>query len=190
MDENKTVQISLPYAATSLLLILVSFAVSAYTIVVPESLIGVIASVMMFVALFAALFYILRGCKKDAAKYFKTFVATFTIAEAVNIISLCVATSTVFSVKVLALIFLFDVVLLGLLVYVLVKKDLGVKKTTAMGVLIMIFSAIDFVKGIIISKSTATPNEALIGFATFSLGLTMMFMIYAKYKDKSARGTK
>lgn len=196
MDENNTpqqngsAQLSSVYAGISLLLILVSFAVCAYTIVIPESIIGVFASVFMLLALFAGLFYILKGCKKDAAKYFQTFVAAFTIAEAVSIISLCVATSTIFSAKVLALIFLFDVVLLALLVYLLIKKDLGVKKTVTMGLAILVFSAIDFIKGIMISAKAGAPNEALIGFATLSLGLTLLFMIYAKYKDKAARGSK
>ncbi len=190
MNENKSAELSTAYAAISLLLILVSFAVCAYTIMIPESIVGIVASAFNFLALFAALFYILRGCKKDAAKYFKYFVAAFTIAEAVNIISLCIATSTVFSAKILALIFVFDIALLIFLLIVLLKKDLGAKKTISMGLIIAILSIVDFVKGIIVSTAAGTPNEALIGFTTLALGLTMLFMIYAKYKDKAARGTK
>lgn len=134
----------------------------------------------------AALFYIFKGYTKDAAKYFKTFLASFTLLCFLVVVNACMletpSLTTVFT-QMLAFTFL---------IVLVVAKNLGKIKSFIYGAIILalhlfylIFALVQYFNpDSILPKITlwyAIPNAVLAGL--------LLVFVAAKYRDKAARGS-
>lgn len=138
-----------------------------------------LAAILGFVS---AVYYVFMGYSKDAAKYYKEFVALFVIFELVR----TVAIGAQYQAGLLAA---FAAVAYGCGVALLFGKDLGKNCSFWLAGVAIICSI-----GSIVAAASMNAEmkffELMMSGCQFALTFMLGTMTYAKYLDKEARGTK
>ena len=151
---------------------------------------GLIADFLELAALVLALFYLFKGYKKAAAKYYHWFLVSFTIAVVFNLGFDIIAATLNGVTAILGL------GIYGMLCILAVAKDLGKKNSMILGVLILAESIILLVVTLVYTPGIIRGGDALTTQGIIRAGvqqcmaIILNVMIIAKYKDKAARGSK
>ena len=163
---------------------------AARTAVSPEADIYLqISSLCAMPAMLYAAYYLLAGFGKNAAKYYKLFAALFLFFEAVVLIAL-------FLSRAAALPLLLTACVLVLLAVLLFVKNLGKTVSLTLCALIFVLCVIRLITGIAAHPGPALGGDAygtlLMGRSAIGVILALLLGVlnYAKYVDKTARGTK
>ena len=143
-----------------------------------------VTAILTVLALIAALVYVLKGAKKNAAGYFKLFMAFYALAEFSSIISSSgQAVDQPAAVAVNAAIF-------ALLILLTVGTDLGKTKSYLICGGILVLALVSLVGAIILFGGTALGLVlTLRAAANLVLAVLTCAMVIAKYVDKTRRGT-
>ena len=143
-----------------------------------------ITALLTVLALLAALIYILRGAKKNAAGFFKLFMSFYALAEFFSIISSSsLAVDQPAAVAVNAAIF-------ALLILLAAGTDLGKAKSFLICGGIFVLSLVSVVGAIILFGGTPLGIVlTLRAGAHMLLAVLTGIMVIAKYIDKTRRGT-
>ena len=157
---------------------------------------GLIVDICHISAVIFSIFYALSGYKKDAAKHFHWFMASYAIAALISLIFLfSLHSGETNSVAIYALAFN-RAVAYGILCILTVARDLGKKKSVVLGNALEILAIGAFFVSYITYPGAARGGIALYSQITISSAAEMCLatitnlMIVAKYKDKEARGSK
>ena len=137
-------------------------------------------SIVCIIALVFGLFYSLNGYKKDAAKYYKSFMYLFFVS---SVLSLLVPSIAPLSGKTNYFIASINVIILVLVFLLAFIKDLGVNKSTNISMLILILNIVKLFYNVQITVF-------LLGFSNLVLACILCVFVSAKYADKEARGAK
>ena len=140
----------------------------------------IISSIMAIACLVFAGFYILNGYTKDAAKYYKVFGALLAVKYLTGILSGTTNRSTPFGIMVISLSLVIVLVLL-------LSENLGKTKSLVLCGLLVIIGVVDIVVHIKMDMSTYALIAKLV---KIDLACLYGIMTYAKYLDKTERGTK
>lgn len=141
-------------------------------------------------AIIFSLVYLLYGYKKNAADYFKFFMLFLALKELLAIESMLVEEGApIYAVVIVA------TMMLGFVVLAF-GKDLGKKKSTIACAIVVGLSVLTLIVGMMYTPKDLTKN-VLVGITLNIFNLTRVLMtsitaimVYAKYEDKYARGTK
>ena len=142
--------------------------------------IRIISTVIRLLALLYAGFYILSGYRKDAAKYFKIFGILYLFSTVLGLISCISNTPTVLSV-------IFYVLSIIAILALAFAKDLGKAKSFVLcGILVALQIALSV--SVYLQADPAIVKINM--FISMDLACLFGIMTYAKYLDKTERGTK
>ena len=153
-----------------------------------------VSSVLSVLALIAGMAYIFMGCKKSAVKFFRGFMALYALNAVANIANASQSEIGTASTPVLGL--LVNAVVFGLLIVMSVGEDLGKKKSFLVAGLIFAFGVASLIYTIVIAPGVAAGGSELGSLyiirsaANLCLASMMGVMTFAKYRDKTRRGTK
>ncbi len=130
-----------------------------------------------------ALAYCLKGYSKNAAGFFKAFCIAYCVSRVFPIFA--IAESYRAGNFVYPLILLMHLITFAAMSIFVVAKELGKKKSCVLAGIIFACTLVNLL------PILGTPFYFMIGIIT-NLILTIVFliMVYAKYQDKAARGTK
>lgn len=174
--ENKLIKVlSVVFA----LLLLFGMGVCIYCIVMSgENTVNIAECIGLAVVAAFGIYYILAGCKKgEGSTYFRWFVNMFALVEILPLLQH--DTMSVVSVIMLTIGF-------GSLTVLSVGRDLGKGKSLLLSGIVIAITMIDLVTTIIRSPE----NVVVLVVIHLLLAITTMFMVFAKYADKKARGSK
>ena len=144
---------------------------------------GKIESIICIVALLYGLIYSLNGYKKDASKYYKTFMYLYLLSTVITLIlTFFVAINELRKYGILVIIA--NVVILLSLTILAFAKDLGEKKSN--GLALVILGASIFKLCIV----TKTISYISIAFDNLMLACILCVFVSAKYTEKTSRGAK
>lgn len=135
-------------------------------------------SVVDMLGLAAALYYCIRGYRKDAAKFYKLFVYLYILSRLMGV-AFFAGKGNVLDTVCMA-------VVIGAAGILAVAKDLGKTKSQMLGLAILLASfiptIINFIHGAII--------RSLSGCISFCVvAILLNLLVLAKYEDKAERGT-
>lgn len=137
------------------------------------------ASCVQLLALLSALFYCLYGYKKDTAIYYRTFMALYAFSEIMRIVTFS-SIGNSFKTTLLAIIF-------GALCVLAEAKDLGKKRSVAIGSIVFVMSVMLPLYNVFIGKAIW---GGISKYSDIVLSIILCLMILAKYEDKAERGSK
>ena len=173
-----------------LVLIAAGLAVSAQAVVNEESDAWTrISGAFIMFALISAGHYLLEGYAKNAASYFKAFLALFSAALFTSMIAIAVTSTNGFPILLCGLAF-------GVVLALLLSKDLGRKYSFILCAAVivctlasLVYSIVRVLNGAIVGKVLPT---TVIGSNASRLILACVLgvMMYAKYLNKAERGSK
>ena len=147
---------------------------------------GMLCDIIAIAALLMAMVYLIKGYKKDAAIYYHLFMIIFTLS---------VLADSVFNAKNYDFNYL-AITAYGVLCILCVAENLGKKKSTILGLIVLVCLAASLIMtliktpGILRGGDAITTQMVIREGATFTMAIILNIMIIAKYKDKEARGTK
>ena len=184
------------YSAILLVLLLLSV-ICNIIIIVGNQTYPVVLKCLSGVALIAtasAIYYIVRGFSKNSAPAYKAFM----IISAVYFQAICCTNAVApeqFSNTLYVGIFVAtNCLLFGLFLLLGVAKDMGKKQTFTICIISIVLTLLALIECIFWDKSNLGPGLGyllLTRVATrFILAAVACFMVYFKYQDKEARGTK
>ncbi len=147
---------------------------------------AVVCTVLGILCLIAGFIYLVRGYKKNAAVYYKVFMALQLI---MFVILLARIMNLLLTPLYMAFLYLIPLVMLSILS---VAKDLGKTKTLIVALICVLCRAINLVISICVLKAFGTAATGLLAndITNLLLAGTTAFMVTGKYLDKTARGTK
>ncbi len=162
-----------------------------YVIVNPggSSAMTTAADLCLLIAIFAALYYIFLGYRKNAARYFKFYTVFFAFSALFSSIGAGTHGDALQLIICPALV----VVLVGVMTFV---PNLGKKNSLLICTLTIIFCAVNLVIGVVDFRGGITSGEdyaiaTLIRvIAGLVLAVLLTLMTTAKYLDKAERGSK
>ena len=146
-----------------------------------DNALGIVCESTNIIALVFAAFYICFGYHKNAAQYYKVFGVMLIVARIVGLIlSLQSPESGVVSA-------LLSFAQLALLIVLTFVKDLGEKRSINLCVALMICSILSL---IVLILSNGTIKPIITNLVRLDLHSLYGILTYAKYLDKTERGTK
>ena len=164
----------------NLLLIVVGVAVSIKDINITNT-IGTIYTVLDVLALLFALFYIIYGYRKNAAGYYKAFGYLYLLSRVSEV-------AKIYDKNRPALFYILFGIVFVLLLVLVFGKDLGKKKSFILCGVIVLVELIDF---FCTFNATGRFNlGAEVKLVDLDLACLYGILTYAKYLDKTERGTK
>lgn len=134
------------------------------------------------IAIIMALVYCFMGYKKNAAAYFKAFSIAGTLIQMVYLYAMATKFDNVLTAKITFCVSLISYASWSMLA---VNKDLGKTKSCWLSGIIMFLS--------VVVAMLQTPNGTYYILKSCTVVLVSVFlfvMVYAKYQDKTDRGTK
>ena len=149
-----------------------------------------LTAVFGLIALISALVYVFLGYKKSAADFFKGFMYIYMLSTFTNILNTAMAELTDFQS---ASGIVFSSAIFGLLLILAIGRDMGkVKSFILCGIVIAISLAVllGSLGTMPLSGSLLNRLFAWRALTDVILAATTGLMVYAKYADKTARGTK
>ena len=147
---------------------------------------GVLCDIIALAALLMAMVYLIKGYKKDAAKYYHWFMIIFTVS---------VLADSVFNAMNYDFNYL-TITSYGVLCILCVAENLGRQKSIILGLIVLICLAASLVMtliktpGILRGGDAITTQMVIRAGASFTMAIILNIMIMAKYKDKEARETR
>jgi len=188
MSNKKTVELVIMIVIIAGVLLAVAAGIFAVMNKAGDSFLAVTAGLTVL-ALLAALIYFLKGAKKNAAGYFKLFMAFYGLAEFSSIISSSgLALDQPAAVAINAAIF-------ALLILLVAGTDMGKAKSILICAGILILALASLVGAVILFPGISrggTPLGTLYTLraaANLILCVLTFVMVLAKYADKTRRGT-
>lgn len=148
-----------------------------------------IGEIITLCAVLNAFMYLIDGCKKDAARYFRDFMISLTIAELFSMI-LIAKGDVVDTFEIVP-----AMVSFGMLCVLSVTENLGKKNSNLLALFVLVCKAISAVAVYVNNPGTARGGTQMgticlvRSLTSFALVLIMCCMIYAKYEDKASRGS-
>lgn len=142
------------------------------------SLIGLAMTVLDLI--FAG-FYIINGYRKDAAKYYKIYGLLLAVKYTIIVVHSIILGSLPFEI--------FNALTLVIVLVLTLSSNLGKNKSFILCGLLVILRVICFVIRIALIQATNI-NSILSHMANIDLVCLYGIMTYAKYLDKTERGTK
>ncbi len=149
-----------------------------------------LGEVVTLCAVLNAFVYLIDGCKKDAARFFRDYVISLTVAELYSMVLM--AKGNVVNVAEI----LPAMVSFGLLCILSVAENFGRRNTNILAGIILVCKIISAISVFLQNPGlrrggTELGTVCLIrSLTSVALVLIMCFMIYAKYEDKASRGSK
>lgn len=146
-----------------------------------------IDAILCIAALACGLIYALNGYKKDAAKYYKTFMYLYLISSVLSLgTSLSLAIADLGNFGILMII---SNIIITISIFVLAfVKDFGEKKSNILSLLVLSLNILKLLSDISI-KGITTPIISA-GFGNLILACILCVFVSAKYADKASRGAK
>lgn len=171
-------------------LLLISFCIVGciYGVIVTKNIFYSIEALVEVAALVLSIVYFVKGYKKDAAKYYKSFMllqaSTFVIEYAFSTFIPSVDTSGIYEA--------FSLILYGNTLLLAVAKDLGKKVTISLASFNLVVYTFTFIGSFFEAYPTpiAKTDSILMTTTWFSLAGITLLMTIAKYIDKEKRNTK
>ena len=186
--EKQTKTVNPLLAVITAVILAAAMAASLYFIITGIAAIKVTCAVL-FLAMLCGLFYLVKGFRKDAAKFYRFYMSVSAFAVLVVLIAACVVGVTGVTNGGIGFILMVTVgiVLYGSFLLLGYAKDLGKKKNY---IICAISCAISLISAAIIAiiENDAWDKASVI-FATFVLSLLAFVMTVAKYQDKAQRGS-
>ena len=140
-------------------------------------------------ALVYGLIYALNGYKKDAAKYYKTFMYLYLLSNTISfIIALTSAISEIGNLGVLMIV-VNGIILLSVCSLTFIE-DIGESKSNIFALSILLLNILKLVIDIAIIGTTITTPHTSAWFANIVLACVLCVFVSAKYADKASRGSK
>ena len=146
---------------------------------------GMLADIFTLAALVFAILYIVNGCTKEDARFYKSFLIAYALA---------LLADGSFKCKYFGNGYLCFTAY-GILCILCVAENLGKKKSLIMGWIVVICTALVLgstlilTPGVLRGGDEMSTQSVIRAGANFSMALIMLIMIFAKYKDKEARGS-
>lgn len=170
----------------SILFVLASFIFNVLSIMSNVNVYAIISAVVSVLALFAALYYLSKGHKKEDAIFLKYLTGAMMVSELVNL--LYVATTKPYVVAMCG-------VCLICITILTFGKDLGMKFSFVLcGIILALRLALVIINGIkapnLFETITQDSVSFLRSFADFSIAFIVTVCIYGKYIDKTERNRK
>ena len=189
METNSRKKAFRGFTAITVIVSLLGLGNSAYIIFNEHAVSPIVSNVFSALALLGALTYVFRGGRKSEAGFFRGFMLFLALTELVNIFagvyslqSMMVGGRLALTVTILALGF-------GIYCILGFAKDFGQGASFFCGGLALFLFILLFVIDLIGEAGSGTP-AMLRGGANVALAFVAIYLISAKYKDKTARGTK
>lgn len=138
-----------------------------------------VVAIALSIASILAVYYALTGCRKgEGSVYFRWFMFSLALVQLIALFQH--ASMSILTVLMLTISF-------GCLLVLFIAKDLGQKLSTLLAGIVSAAAVAQF----IIAAATGTLAVAWVKIATLTLlALTALLMVFAKYADKKARGSK
>ena len=162
-------------------------AINIVSIVSPETSIWIrISSVLVVLALVAAIIYIAKGYSKDMAWAYFAFLICYIGGLLFSLINSAVLSHNIFSIVIAAIVY-------GLVIAIAVSKDLGERNSMMFCGIIVLLCVIKFVENSAKHSIISPENDALgtilsIRYASqLLLAILLTVITYAKYLDKADR---
>ena len=138
----------------------------------------IISHIAAIVSLVFAAFYILSGYRKNAAKYYKVYGALLAIIFLISILTASVNSRGSIGIMAASLSLVFVLVLL-------LSENLGKAKSFILCGLLVIFNVV-----LLIIGQNVTATTVIAKLVKIDLACLYGIMTFAKYLDKTERGTK
>ena len=146
-------------------------------------------SIICIVALIYGLIYALYGYKKEASKYYKTFMYLYLLSSIISF-----ATVLDFAVDILGkigiLMIIANAIILVSVFLLAFIKDFGEKKSNNFALLVFALNIFKLLFDLIIIGSSIELANISAGFSNIMLSCILCLFVSAKYADKSSRGAK
>ena len=189
MDKKQTGKAFKGFTAVTVIIALLGLCNSAYIIFNGHEIAPIVTNVFSALALLGALLYIFRGGRKSEAMFYRGFLYFLALTELVSIIvgigtlqNVVEGARLSFTVTLLTLAF-------GIYLFLATAKDLGkVPSFFCGGLAFLLF--LGLLLSDVIRSTGAVTADKLSGGANLALSFVALYLIAAKYKDKTARGTK
>jgi len=162
-----------------------ALAVNIYSICTADSFI--INYVIFAFSALCSLFYCIHGFSKKPQLFYRICIASFGLAEIAAALSTLIALFLADRLDKLNAVSMISYLLAAILLFSLgFGKDLGKKASKVCGYIVLALTAVN---AAIITASFGFGVMSGIGFGGLVLSVITLIMVYAKYKDKDARGT-
>lgn len=173
----------------SVILIILSIGTIAYLVWYTASCVyfglAIVTNALLCLALIDAMSYCLKGYQKKDAVFFNLFPILLMIATGLNTFNMffhAVYVGTIVSDTIsIALI----LITFGALSVLSFAKDLGKKRSYCFASIVIAATALNTVTQYFIA-----PEAIICAFGAVVASVIFFIMVYAKYQDKTARGTK
>ena len=189
MDKKKPVFFWVTLAV-SIVVGLISLVANYYSLFAEGiSVISRFANCFTVVSVLCGLMYFVYGAAKNAAAYFKVFMVSFAAVVLFSIASLAYDNASNGTPGKAAVLTLVYGCILCLLMVLFVGKDLGKGRSLCLSSTTFVAFVGLCIYSLIENKGLAAMEAGRV-FGHIDLALMLVFMVYAKYADKTARGTK
>lgn len=143
------------------------------------------ALILKIAALASSFVYLIKGYKKDADLYYKTFMWILGIAEIIGYTSLLNKGIQMpfFQGFIPVLTFVAFILIIG-------AKDYGKVKSNIVSVTLVVLCAYSALSKVVVSMSAVLSLRTIIAICQFIFASTAALMVRAKYNDKDSRGAK
>ena len=166
----------------NLLFIVAGIGLSVVGITNPEAdIFKIISRIEAIACLVFAAFYIISGYTKDAAKYYKVYGALLAVKYLAGILSGSTKSGTPFGIMMIALSLVITLVLL-------LSENLGKTKSFVLCGLLVIVRIVLLIYSV--AENNIPTIFVLSNIVNIDLACLYGIMTYAKYLDKTERGTK
>ena len=148
---------------------------------------GKVDAIICIVALVYGLIYALNGYKKDASKYYKTFMYLYLLSAVITLI-LAFSAAIIELKNYGILVILANVVILVSIFVLACINNLGEKKSNYLALLVLALNIFKLLFNVAI-KGAIMPIVSA-GIANIMLACILCVFVSAKYADKKSRGAK
>ena len=138
-----------------------------------------VSLILKIASLVFALIYMLYGYRKNANLYYKGLLATITLLQLINLICLIYLGKDIVFVTISAIMF-------GILLVLTIGNDLGKTKSLVLTSILFILQTYE----VFVVYSKTITAESISYLTSLEIICLAGIMTYAKYLDKTERGTK